>query len=111
MSYIIFIKVHDNISNKPYYFTPKNVYGANAVSVKDVEYFLLPPNTTKKNIHQIVNDMFVNKIFKKSAPYKDVYTVDKKTNLNVKNTYVVNDAYWNEVLYKTSKVDIMIADS
>lgn len=104
MSYIIYIKVHDNISNKPYYFTPRNVYGVNISSVKEIDYFLLPPNTTKKNIHKIINEMFVNKIFKKSMPYKDIYKLNKKTNQNVKYTYVIDDVYWNEVLYKTSKL-------
>jgi hypothetical protein len=103
MSYIIFMKVHDNISNRPYYFTPRNVYGASPATLKDGQYFLLPPNTTKKNIHSMIEQLFINKLFKKNMPYKDIYTLNKQTNLNEKKTYVISDTYWNGVLYKTTK--------
>jgi hypothetical protein len=103
MSYIIFMKVHDNVSNKPYYFTPRNVYGASLPTLKESQYFLLPPNTTKKNIHSMIEQLFINKLFKKNMPYRDIYTINKQTGLNEKKTYVISDTYWNGVLYKTTK--------
>lgn len=103
MSYIIFIKVFDNISNKPYYFTPRNVYGVSQGSIKDTDYFLLPPKTTKKNIKTVIEEIFINKLFKKNMPYKDLYNKNKNTGLYEKKTYVVGNTYWNGVLYKTNK--------
>lgn len=90
MTYIIFIKVHDNIRKTPYYYTPANVYGTQ--NKPPHNFFLLPPNTSEKNIHQIIKELFIEKIFKKGAPYK-----------NVPKLVMIHDVYWNGILYKTSK--------